>query len=196
MRSLSGALLVLLFVAAFFFNLDVWLPPPQGALTPAVLRLPLPLVSLVLLGAGGAIVANMTSDPPVLAARGPVWRQFFYYLFVRPAIGAFAAFLFYLLARSGLLFSIESATGQTSAAQPPAIRIVLGNLRAVDYAYAIVSIAVGFSADRVLGSTMDQVLNRLFRMADKSLQSPDVPAPVPTQVHAPRVTVAEGGPSK
>lgn len=184
-RSLSGALLTLLFIAAFLFNIDAWLPPAPEARSVFALELPLPLVSLILLGAGGAIVANMTSEPPVLAARGPVWRQFVYYLFVRPAIGAFAAFLFYLLARSGMLFGIESATEQTTMEQPPAIRIVLGSTLAVQYAYAIISIAVGFSADRVLGSTMDKVLGRLFSMADKSVQSPDLPASMPPPAEQP-----------
>ncbi|NOJ93800.1 hypothetical protein HMI51_12785 [Corallococcus coralloides] len=192
-RSLSGVLLVLLFVAAFFFNMKAWLPESASTFPLTTWHVPLPMLSLLLLGAAGAILANMTSEPPVLAARGPRWRQFVYYLFVRPAIGAFAAFLFYLLARSQLLFSIEQAFGQESTTQPPAIRIVLSGPVAVDYAFAIISIAVGFSADRVLSSTMDKVLSRLFHMADKNVQSPNLP---PTALAQSRVPDVSSGPSK
>lgn len=175
-RSLSSALLVLLFLAAFFFERKAWLPLSKEVTFGTSEELKLPLVSLVLLGAGGAIVANMSSEPPVLAARGPAWRQLLYYLFVRPAIGGFAAFLFYLLAQSGLIFGIETTTGSPISPQPPATRIVLGSDTARHYAYAIISIIVGFSADRVLSPVMDQVLNRLSLLANKSVLSPDLQA--------------------
>jgi hypothetical protein len=171
-RGMSGILLVLLFSLAFLFNSAMWLSPIHDeAIWHSLAR----LLPLIMLGAGGAIVANMTSEMSALVTNGPRWRQFIFYLFVRPALGAFAAFLFCLLAWSGMIFSIEvaeAATAQSDPALPPAIRIVLGSARAVGFAYAMISIVVGFSAERILGSTMDKVLHRLFSAAEKTIPTP------------------------
>ncbi|WPB80794.1 hypothetical protein KYC5002_16860 [Archangium violaceum] len=199
-RSLSGTVLVLMFVLMLVGEL-----PAQFARL--ILRSPIELpwkgpamstLSLVLLGAGGAITANMLSERPVLVMRGPVWKQFVYYLFVKPSIGAVAAFLFYLLAISQLFFSIETATASVSPLNPlqdtaglqPALRIVLGNNEALVCTYAILIIAVGFSAERFLSPVMDRVMNKLFIMADKTEPSPGTPVPVPP----PPKTSAPGAP--
>ncbi|WNG59258.1 hypothetical protein F0U59_34435 [Archangium gephyra] len=189
-RSLSGALLVLMFVLTLVMQL-----PAQFA--GLILRNPIELpwkgttmstLSLVLLGAGGAITANMLSERPVLVMRGPFWRQFVYYLFVKPSIGAVAAFLFYLLAVSQLFFSIEAVPPspgvfealQDTAQLQPALRIVLGNNEALVCTYAILLIAMGFSAERLLSPIMDRVMNKLFIMADRAEPSPGTPAPAPS----------------
>ncbi|MFE8597170.1 hypothetical protein [Archangium violaceum] len=194
-RSLSGALLVLMFVLTLVMQL-----PAQFA--GLILRNPIELpwkgttmstLSLVLLGAGGAITANMLSERPVLVMRGPFWRQFVYYLFVKPSIGAVAAFLFYLLAISQLFFSIEAVPPspgvfealQDTAQLQPALRIVLGNNEALVCTYAILLIAMGFSAERLLSPIMDRVMNKLFIMADKAEPSPGTPAPAPPPPKAP-----------
>ncbi len=178
-KGMSGILLVLLFVLAFIFNRAVWLTPPteDETLWVTLAR----LLPLVLLGAGGAIVANMTSELPALVANGPRWRQFLFYLFVRPAIGAFTAFVFYLLARSRLLFSIEAVDSLLSEQDvPPPIRIVLGSKGAVSFTYAIIAVMVGYYAERVLGSAMDSVLDRLFNKAEKTAPTPlDMQPPAP-----------------
>jgi hypothetical protein len=186
-RSLSGTVLVLMFVLTLVTEL-----PAQFA--GLILRNPIELpwrgstmstLSLVLLGAGGAITANMLSERPVLVMRGPFWRQFVYSLFVKPSIGAVAAFLFYLLAISQLFFSIETVPSSLGALDPlrdvgqlqPALRIVLGNNEALVCTYAIILIAVGFSAERFLSPIMDRVMNKLFIMADKTEPSPGTPVP-------------------
>lgn len=162
-------------------------------------------LSLILLGAGGAITANMLSDRPVLVMRGPFWRQFVYYLFVKPSIGAVAAFLFYLLAISQLFFSIEAATPlvgplnplQDSGQLQPALRIVLGNNEALVCTYAILIIAVGFSAERFLSPIMDRVMNKLFIMAEKTEASSGTPAPgTPAPGVPPRPPVFPGEPAR
>lgn len=189
-RGLSGILLITLFVLAFLFNRAVWLvPPDEGgeALWKSLAR----LLSLVMLGAGGAIVANMLSELPALVVNGPRWRQYLFYLFVRPSLGAFAAFLFYLLARSKLLFSIEDSQGGFNPSLPPAIRIMLSTREAVGFAYALISLAVGFSAERILGSTMDQVLNKLFTKAEKTVPTPSAPPPEPAPAPVPRASGGE-----
>ncbi|WP_375766227.1 hypothetical protein NR798_31615 [Archangium gephyra] len=184
-RTLSGALLVLLFILTLVGHL-----PAQfaGLILKNPIELPwkgpaMSTLSLILLGAGGAITANMLSDKPVLVMRGPFWRQFVYYLFVKPSIGAVAAFLFYLLAVSQLFFSIETATPvvgpllQGPGQLQPALRIVLGNNEALVCTYAILIIAVGFSAERFLSPIMDRVMNKLFITAEKTESSPGTPAP-------------------
>lgn len=186
-RSLSGTLLVLLFTLMLVGDL-----PAQFA--GLILKNPIELpwrgpatstLSLILLGAGGAITANMLSDKPVLVMRGPFWRQFAYYLFVKPSIGAVAAFLFYLLAVSQLFFSIETAAPLVGPLNPlqgpgqlqPALRIVLGNHEALVCTYAIILIAVGFSAERFLSPIMDRVMNKLFVTAEKTEPSPGTAVP-------------------
>jgi hypothetical protein len=188
-RSLSGTLLVLMFVLTVMTKL-----PAQfaGLILKNAIELPwraptMSTLSLVLLGAGGAITANMLSERPVLVMRGPFWRQFVYYLFVKPSIGAVAAFLFYLLAVSQLFFSIEAVQPALGVLEPlenmgqlqPALRIVLGNNEALVCTYAILLIAVGFSAERLLSPIMDRVMNKLFVMADKTEPSPGTPIPAP-----------------
>jgi hypothetical protein len=186
-RTLSGTLLVLLFVLTLVGGL-----PAQfaGLILKNPIELPwrgsvMSTLSLILLGAGGAITANMLSDKPVLVMRGPFWRQFVYYLFVKPSIGAVAAFLFYLLAVSQLFFSIETATPlggplaplQAPGGLQPALRIVLGNNEALVCTYAILIIAVGFSAERFLSPIMDRVMNKLFITAERTEAAPGTPLP-------------------
>jgi hypothetical protein len=184
-RTLSGTMLVLLFVLILVGGL-----PAQfaGLILKSPIELPwrgsaMSILSLILLGAGGAITANMLSDRPVLVMRGPFWRQFVYYLFVKPSIGAVAAFLFYLLAVSQLFFSIETATPLAGPLAPlqapgglqPALRIVLGNNEALVCTYAILIIAVGFSAERFLSPIMDRVMNKLFITAERTEAAPGTP---------------------
>ncbi|HYO52981.1 hypothetical protein [Archangium sp.] len=193
-RTLSGTLLVLMFVLALVGRL-----PAQfaGLILKNPIELPwkasaLSTLSLILLGAGGAITANMLSENPVLVVRGPFWRQFVYYLFIKPSIGAVAAFLFYLLAVSQLFFSIETASPSALPLDPlqapglqPALRIVLGNNEALVCTYAILIIAVGFSAERFLSPIMDRVMNKLFTLAEKTVSSPGTPIPGPPVSGAP-----------
>ncbi|HEX5746371.1 MAG TPA: hypothetical protein VFZ09_09005 [Archangium sp.] len=194
-RSLSGSLLVLM----FFLTVMTKLPAQfAGLILKNPIELPwrastLSTLSLVLLGAGGAITANMLSERPVLVMRGPFWRQFVYYLFVKPSIGAVAAFLFYLLSISQLFFSIETVPSAPGALDPlesmgqlqPALRIVLGNNEALVCTYAILLIAVGFSAERFLSPIMDRVMNRLFLTADRTEPSPGTPVPATPPARTP-----------
>ncbi len=170
-RIWSCVLLLGMFLVSVMVDRSLWLENNGEAKTE--------LLGLSLLGAAGAIVANMISETPMLVSSGPLWRHVVYYLFVRPALGAFAAFLFYLLERSQLLFGFTAGNGDATQQGHPPIRIVLGGAQAIEYAYALISIAVGFSAEKLLGATMDRVLGRLFSMADKSVSSPSVPSNLP-----------------
>ncbi|MFY0530548.1 hypothetical protein ACN28I_47740 [Archangium gephyra] len=193
LRSLSGGLLLLSFGLTYVFSLPKALIDflqEKELVFPGVA-----ILALALLGAGGAIVANMLSEHPVLDLNGARWRQFAYQLFIKPSIGGFAAFLFYLLAQSQILFLMESpdspsappsssalmarvgseantaAPVATPEIQPP-VRITLGSEKALVCAYVLLFIAVGFSAEKFLGPTMDKVLNKLFYTAEKNARSP------------------------
>jgi hypothetical protein len=193
LRSLSGGLLLLSFGLTYVFSLPKALTDflqEKELVFPGVA-----ILALALLGAGGAIVANMLSEHPVLDLNGARWRQFAYQLFIKPSIGGFAAFLFYLLAQSQILFLMESpdspsdppsslalmarvgseantaAPVATPEIQPP-VRITLGSEKALVCAYVLLFIAVGFSAEKFLGPTMDKVLNKLFYTAEKNARSP------------------------
>ncbi len=187
-RSTSGVLLVLLFILSVALQLPrefyQFIVGVQGG-SPEETSV-LKVLSFILLGAGGAIAANMLSEEPVATTKGPVWRQFVYYLFIKPSMGALVAFVFYLLSISQLFFSIESrpsplhqgagqAVQQTQLRSEPPVQIVLGSDKALVCTYALVFIAVGFSAERRLGPVMDNVLNRLVVMAEKH-EGPDVTA--------------------
>jgi hypothetical protein len=196
-RTLSGSLLVGLFLVALGFQLPeqfttLILAKSQGN-TQALS--PLSTLAFILLGAGGAVAANMLSERPILTTKGPDWGRFVYHLFIKPSIGAVAAFIFYLLAISQLLFSIEGPRRdqaftdgaprvQPQVQQTPPVRIALGTETALVCTYALLFIAVGFSAERRLGPTMDKVLNGLAVTPEKHEASgpgPVKPAPPASQ---------------
>ena len=82
---------------------------------------PLPTGLVLLLGAAGAIVANMTSDSPSLVPAGQVRISLLYYLIVTPAIGAITALLLLAVDHSQLLFSVvdDASTRATAASSAP-----------------------------------------------------------------------------
>lgn len=72
---------------------------------------------LVLLGAMGALTSNMLTRSLLLATTGPTRRYILYNVFMRPVLGAVAAYVFVILALSGLLFQIEPDIAEST---PPA----------------------------------------------------------------------------
>lgn len=156
----SAVLLVGLF-AAVFLLLEENRPLPGGG---AAWPLDVWLAATAMLGAGGAIVSNMLAKEPFVLSVGPTARYFVYNLFAKPALGAFAAVFVYALAQSKILFEIVSSP--PPAEQVP-LRIVLGSTDTVNFALAVLAVAVGFSAERVLRSMMDKVLQRFFAESEK-----------------------------
>jgi hypothetical protein len=192
-RSASGVMLLLSFILSWLCEL-----PMQFAKlleTDAPLSQGLGFLALALSGAGGAIAANLLSETPTLLARSPSLPQLVYSLFIKPSMGAFAAFLFFLLAQSHLLFTIESAeqmTGGEGSPFQPAIRILVGGSpQALACTYGLICIAVGFSAEKVLGPLMDKVLGKLLTQAERTQASPsplpEARLPVPPSDAASRV---------
>jgi uncharacterized membrane protein YeaQ/YmgE (transglycosylase-associated protein family) len=194
LRVMSGGLLLAAFFLSFCFNLPQALYETLTSQTSEAKIWPLNgILSIVLLGVAGAIVANLLSDNPVLSTHGPSNRPqlFGYYLFIKPALGAFAALLIFVLAQSQLLFSIESSENEPPRARPPdaqqtqspqyrpPLQIQLGSQRALAYTYIVFFIAIGFSAEKFLGSTMDRVMSKLFVLSEQKEHSPGMPPTTP-----------------
>ncbi len=190
-RGTSGVMLVMM----FFFSWFLHLPPRLHAFlnAPDPFSHELGFLGLGLVGAGGAMAANLLSTEAPTIADKPSWRQLLYHLFVRPSIGVFAAFLFYVLAQSNLIFSIGSTGAGEDPEFSPAIRIMLGNSpQALTYTYVLLTCAVGFSAEKLLGPLMDKVLGKLFTMENKNLP----PSPgKPPAVNPPRHQAAPPSPT-
>jgi hypothetical protein len=128
---------------------------------------------LMLVGAMGALTSNMLTRSLLLAATGPNRRFILYNVLMRPVLGAIAAYVFVVLALSGLLFQIQSgiaptATSPAPATHPALITITLPSQGAVSAAYFVFAFAFGFSAERILARTLDQALQRLFTTAEKT----------------------------
>jgi hypothetical protein len=189
LRCVSGCLLLVSFCLSFLIGLPQALYETLTSPTePAVVWPWKGILSIALLGVAGAVVANLLSSDPLLSLRGTgTWRLFAYYLVIKPAMGAFAALLLFVLAQSQLLFSLESSGSEPPRAlapdvqqlQPPQprppLRIQLGSETALACTYIVFFIAIGFSAEKFLGSAMDKVMDNLFVLAEKSEPSSNTP---------------------
>lgn len=166
---LSALLLLVIFAVAL--GLMYWqerLPKPPGRVSMANLRGIFQLCYFMLFGMTGAILSNMLSKERFAVSTGATARFFLYYLFVKPMIGAIAALLLVFTAHSGLMFSVvASASGATAPSSQAPIQIVTGSEDGVFFALAVLSLAIGFSADRMLSSMMDAVLGKIIRETQK-----------------------------
>ncbi len=145
------------------------------------------LVFFALCGMGGAVLSNMLSKERFVVATGATLRYYVYYLFVKPLIGGFAALFLILLEQSGLLLAVVVSQG-TTAPNPSQslVQIVVSSESAAFFARAVLSVAVGFSADRMLSSMMDSVLGRLLRESEKGTPSTAAsPGDLPRSPRAP-----------
>lgn len=123
-------------------------------------------------GMAGAILSNMLSRERFLVATGATARYFVYYLFVKPLIGGFAALLLIFLERAGLLISVVvSQKGSVQTAES-IVLIVVASQPAAFFARTALSLASGFSADRMLSTMMDTVLGKLLKESEKGVLSP------------------------
>lgn len=173
----SGLLLVLLFVLALLF--DPYSPIGSmfhwnerlGGMRFALAVGDSYIISLILLGAGGAIVANMLRKESFVLSTGASSRYVIYYVLFKPVIGAFAGLFLFLLERSQLLFEVSVRPPGASTQIPPTgnsiIQIVVGSQSAELFVLAVLAVAFGFSAEKWLASTMDEVLGRILNKSDK-----------------------------
>ncbi|MFY0528805.1 hypothetical protein ACN28I_38480 [Archangium gephyra] len=163
---LSALLLLGLFLVALLFQ--------QGLFSKELTRFrPGDLSAFIMFGMAGAILSNMLSKERFVVSMGATARYYVYYLFVKPQIGAFAALFFVMLDQAGLLLAVVVAPAERIS--PALIQIVVNSEQAAFFARMVLSVAIGFSADRVLSSMMDSVLGRLIKESDKEAPPPGPP---------------------
>ena len=125
--------------------------------------------TLFVLGLMGAYLSNLMTKEDFLYLRGgPYWRYFLLNLFSKPVMSGFAAIFIYILAKTGLIFSIGS--GSSGSACSKVININVSK-EFLGYAYAILAIVSGFAADKILKSMIDSVLKKLAQKAEKTKDS-------------------------
>jgi hypothetical protein len=125
---------------------------------------------VAMLGAAGAVIANMLVKEPFVASVGPTTRYFVYNLFAKPVLGAFSAIAFILLERSGMIFQIVAGGGPGSAP----VRIEVGELAgARRAALALIAITAGFFAEKAFRPLMDQVMRKLFAGSERYMTAED-----------------------
>lgn len=92
----------------------------------------------------------------------PFIRYLLHPLLTKPILGAFAAAVVYAVAQSGLVFGI-------GVGAPQGLGGALANHPgAIGYIHALLAIACGFAADKVLGDMIGSVLRRLEQKAEKT----------------------------
>ncbi|MDO8206859.1 MAG: hypothetical protein Q7T38_03440 [Gallionella sp.] len=124
---------------------------------------------LALLGLMGAYLSNLITREDFLFVKGPFWRYMLHYVLSKPIISAFAAVFIYVVEQSRLVFAVvTTATVQLPASQLITVHV---NQNAVGYVYAILAVASGFSADKILRSMIDRVLKKLEKTAEKTKET-------------------------
>lgn len=132
-------------------------------------------IPLAILGLMGAYLSNLVTKENFLFVRGgPFWRYLFHHLISKPILSSFTAVFIYLIEKSKLIFSISPVyTEKKEAAGQALSQIIVINVSsdAIGYVYAILALASGFAADKVLRNTIDRVLKRLEEKAEKTKET-------------------------
>lgn len=163
--SLLGALMLVL---ALLWRVG-WMPRPQtlGSDSPVS-----DLLLVLVLGAMGAYVGNLLTRKDFLFVQGgPFLRYMLHTLLTKPILGAFAACFVYAFTRSGTVFTLGADPG-AKVAQGIAIGLPEG---AKGWVYALLAVACGFAAEKVLGDLIGAVLRRLEQKAEKTTQAEQKP---------------------
>jgi len=114
-------------------------------------------------------ISNLMTKEDFLYVRGgPFLRCFLHNLFSKPVMSAFAAVFIYGLEKTKLIFSIGTQTNSTRLTEIITINV---NQDFMGYAYAVLAIVSGFSADKILRSMFDKLLKRLEQKAEKTKDS-------------------------
>jgi hypothetical protein len=126
-------------------------------------------VALVGLGLTGAYLSNLLTREDFLYVRGgPFLRCLLHNIFSKPVMSAFAAVFMFGLERTKLIFSLGTQAASTKVAEIISINV---NQDYIGYAYAVLAIVSGFSADKILRSMFDKVLKKLEQKAEKTKDS-------------------------
>ncbi len=160
-QALSALLLLVLFVFAVFVRplFQAFPSAPPGAV--GVLTTRPDTFDVLLLGAAGAILANLIATKPIIVSIGPTSRYYAHNLFVKPVIGAFAAGLVTLLVQSGLTFGVSTTEGESGAGG-----LVLDPAHQV-FLRSILAVAAGFAAEWMLRPMMENVLRAISLRSEK-----------------------------
>jgi hypothetical protein len=126
------------------------------------------ILSISILGLIGAYLSNLLTKEDFLFASGAFWRHIFHYTISKPILSAFAAVFIFLIEKSKLIFAIEAG----EAGQIKQLITLNVPQSAENYVYAILAIASGFSADKILRGMIDRVLKRLEEKAEKGKETP------------------------
>lgn len=126
------------------------------------------VIPVAILGLMGAYASNLATKEDFLFIKGPFWRYMLHYIISKPSLSAFASVFIFLLEKSKLIFSISSVQNAGTA-------IITLNVipEAAGYAYAILAVVSGFSADKILRGMIDKVLKRLQEKAEKTKETKD-----------------------
>jgi hypothetical protein len=126
-------------------------------------------VTLIGLGLMGAYLSNLMTNEDFLYVRGgPYFRCLLHNIFSKPVMSAFAAVFIYGLEKTKLIFSIGNQATSTRLTEIITINV---NQDYMGYAYAVLAIVSGFSADKILRSMFDKVLKKLEQKAEKTKDS-------------------------
>ncbi len=124
---------------------------------------------LIILGLMGAYLSNLITKEDFLYVRGgPFWRYFLHNLFAKPVTSAFAAVFIFFIEKSRLIFSISPQENGTEGSKVSEIITFNVSPDSTGYVYAVLAIASGFAAEKILRSTIDGVLKKLEQKAEKS----------------------------
>ena len=126
-------------------------------------------VTLIGLGLMGAYLSNLMTKEDFLYVRGgPFLRCLWHNIFSKPVMSAFAAVFIYGLEKTKLIFSIGNQATSTRLTEIITINVSQDYM---GYAYAVLAIVSGFSADKILRSMFDKVLKKLEQKAEKTKDS-------------------------
>ncbi|MDD5434544.1 MAG: hypothetical protein PH343_03855, partial [Nitrospira sp.] len=162
------------FLLAFWMVIFYILCYPKQLVGLAVFPLKEIVIPVSILGLMGAYVSNIITREDFLFIKGPFWRYMIHHIISKPILAAFAAVFICALEKSKLIFSITPVTeaGQTIATGVQQIISINVPAGSAGYVYAILAIASGFSADKLMRGMIDRVLKRLEANAEKTKETP------------------------
>lgn len=133
------------------------------------------IIPVSILGLMGAYVSNIITREDFLFIKGPFWRYLIHHIITKPVLAAFAAVFICVLEKSKLIFSITPVTKTDQTIATGIQQVISINVPADydGYVYAILAIAAGFSADKLIRVMIDRVLRRLEENAEKTKESPN-----------------------
>lgn len=130
------------------------------------------VMPIAFLGLMGAYISNLVTKKDFLFIKGPFWRFFLHHLVAKPVLSSVAAVFLLFLAKSRLVFSVNPIADPGTPAMTGVVSINV-DPKDAGYVYAVLAVASGFSADKVLRGMIDRVLRKLEENAEKTKETKD-----------------------